>query len=157
MPKVKVTIQNQQRAVKLPNGMRGLIRRSCAEVLKNQRFENDAEVIVTLVDDHRIHELNAEFRNVDRATDVLSFPLGEDGVYDLDPETNAFQLGDIVISVEHALAQSVEYGHSFDREISYLTVHSMLHLLGFDHINGDEERLMRNTEKKIMASLGIQR
>lgn len=157
MPKVKVTIQNQQRAVKLPNGMRGLIRRSCAEVLKNQRFENDAEVIVTLVDDHRIHELNAEFRNVDRATDVLSFPLGENGVYDLDPETNAFQLGDIVISVEHALAQSVEYGHSFDREISYLTVHSMLHLLGFDHVNGDEERLMRNTEKKIMASLGIQR
>lgn len=157
MPKVKVTIQNQQRAVKLPNGTRGLIRRSCAEVLKNQRFENDAEVIVTLVDDHRIHELNAEFRNVDRATDVLSFPLGEDGVYDLDPETNAFQLGDIVISVEHALAQSVEYGHSFDREISYLTVHSMLHLLGFDHVNGDEERLMRNTEKKIMASLGIQR
>ena len=157
MPKVKVTIQNQQRAVKLPNGMRGLIRRSCAEVLKNQRFENDAEVIVTLVDDHRIHELNAEFRNVDRATDVLSFPLGEDGVYDLDPETNAFQLGDIVISVEHALAQSVEYGHSFDREISYLTVHSMLHLLGFDHVSGDEERLMRNTEKKIMASLGIQR
>ena len=115
MPKVKVTIQNQQRAVKLPGGMRTLIRRSCAEVLKNQRFENDAEVIVTLVDDDRIHELNAEFRNVDRATDVLSFPLGEDGVYDLDPETNALQLGDIVISVEHALAQSVEYGHSFDR------------------------------------------
>ena len=158
MPKVKVTIQNQQRAVKLPNGMRGLIRRSCAEVLKNQRFENDAEVVVTLVDDERIHELNAEFRNVDRATDVLSFPLGEDGVYDLDPETNALQLGDIVISVEHALAQSVEYGHSFDREISYLTVHSMLHLLGFDHVNGgDEERLMRSTEKEIMASLGIQR
>ncbi len=158
MAKVKVTIQNQQKAVRLTLGMRGLVRRSCAAVLKNQQFQEDAEVVVTFVDDRRIHELNREFRNVDRSTDVLSFPLGEDGRYDLNPETNALQLGDIVISVEHALRQSEEYGHSFDREMSYLTVHSMLHLLGFDHVNGgDEAAEMRKTEEEIMAVLGLKR
>lgn len=158
MAKVKVTIQNQQKAVAIPTGMRLLIRRSCAAVLENQNFENAAEVTVTFVDDERIHELNKKFRNVDKSTDVLSFPLGENGEYDLNPETNALQLGDIVISVEHAMKQSVEYGHSFEREMSYLTVHSMLHLLGFDHVNGGMEAVrMRDTEETVMTALGITR
>ena len=157
MPKVKVTIQNQQRAVKLPGGMRTLIRRSCAEVLKNQRFENDAEVIVTLVDDDRIHELNAEFRNVDRATDVLSFPLidfegGEECPFN-DPE---MMLGDIVISLERAREQAEEYGHSFERETAFLCVHSMLHLLGYDHVNGGEEEAdMRRRQTEILEAMGL--
>ena len=158
MAKVKVTIQNQQKAVAIPTGMRLLIRRSCAAVLENQNFKAPAEVVVTFVDDERIHELNNEFRSVDKATDVLSFPLGENGEYDLNPETNALQLGDIVISVEHALKQSVEYGHSFEREMSYLTVHSMLHLLGFDHVNGGIEAIkMRDTEETVMTALGLTR
>lgn len=158
MAKVKVTIQNQQKAVTIPTGMRLLIRRSCAAVLENQNFKDPAEVVVTFVDDERIHELNNEFRGVDKATDVLSFPLGENGEYDLNPETNALQLGDIVISVEHALKQSVEYGHSFEREMSYLTVHSMLHLLGFDHVNGGIEAVkMRDTEETVMTALGLTR
>lgn len=158
MAKVKVTIQNQQKAVDIPTGMRLLIRRSCAAVLENQNFENAAEVTVTFVDDERIRELNNKFRNVDKSTDVLSFPLGENGEYDLNPETNALQLGDIVISVEHAMKQSVEYGHSFEREMSYLTVHSMLHLLGFDHVNGGMEAIrMRDTEETVMTALGITR
>lgn len=158
MAKVKVIIQNQQKAVKIPTGMRMLIRRSCAAVLDNQNFADPAEVVVTFVDDEAIHQLNAQFRNIDRSTDVLSFPLGENGKYDLDPETQALQLGDIVISVEHALRQSEEYGHSFEREMSFLTVHSMLHLLGFDHVNGGmEAAIMRDTEDAVMTALGVER
>ncbi len=158
MPKVKVIIQNHQNAVPIPTGMRMLIRRSCAAVLNNQHFNSDAEVVVTFVSDDEIHQLNSQFRNIDKSTDVLSFPLGENGEYDLNPETNALQLGDIVISVEHAVRQSEEYGHSFEREMSYLTVHSMLHLLGFDHVNGGIEAAeMRETEEAVMTVLGLKR
>lgn len=158
MAKVKVTIQNRQKAVKVTPEMRKLIRLSCAAVLENQGFSDLAEVVVTFVDDAEIKNLNNEFRNIDKSTDVLSFPLGEDGEYDLNPETGAYSLGDVVISVEHAVAQSEEYGHSFERELSYLTVHSMLHLLGFDHVNGgDEAALMRKTEEEVMTVLGLTR
>ena len=158
MAKVKVTIQNRQKAVKVTPEMRKLIRLSCAAVLENQGFSDLAEVVVTFVDDAEIKNLNNEFRNIDKSTDVLSFPLGEDGQYDLNPETGAYSLGDVVISVEHAVAQSEEYGHSFERELSYLTVHSMLHLLGFDHVNGgDEAALMRKTEEEVMTVLGLTR
>jgi probable rRNA maturation factor len=156
--KVKVYISNKQKAVPLPAGMRLLIRRCCHAVLLQQQFEGDAEVSVTLVDDEAIRGLNAEHRNIDRATDVLSFPLGDGGVYDLNLDTSAKQLGDIVISVERALAQSQEYGHSFQREMGYLTVHSMFHLLGFDHVNGGVEAvLMRNNEEAVMAMMDLPR
>lgn len=158
MAKVKVTIQNRQKAVKVTPEMRKLIRLSCAAVLENQGFSDLAEVVVTFVDDAEIKKLNNEFRSIDKSTDVLSFPLGEGGEYDLNPETGAYSLGDVVISVEHAVAQSEEYGHSFERELSYLTVHSMLHLLGFDHVNGgDEAALMRKTEEEVMTVLGLAR
>ncbi len=158
MAKVKVAIGNRQKKVAVTPEMRKLVRRSCAAVLDNQGFLSPAEVVVTFVDDNEIQSLNNEFRGIDKSTDVLSFPLGENGVYDLNPETNAYSLGDVVISVEHALKQSEEYGHSFEREMSYLTVHSMLHLLGFDHINGGEEAsLMRKTEEEVMTALGLPR
>lgn len=158
MAKVKVTVQNRQKAVKVTPEMRKLIRLSCAAVLDNQGFSDLAEVVVTFVDDAEIKKLNNEFRSIDKSTDVLSFPLGEDGEYDLNPETGAYSLGDVVISVEHAVAQSEEYGHSFERELAYLTVHSMLHLLGFDHVNGgDEAALMRKTEEEVMTVLGLTR
>ena len=158
MAKVKVTIQNRQKAVKVTPEMRKLIRLSCAAVLENQGFSDLAEVVVTFVDDAEIKKLNNEFRNIDKSTDVLSFPLGEGGEYDLNPETGAYSLGDVVISVEHAVAQSEEYGHSFERELAYLTVHSMLHLLVFDHVNGgDEAALMRKTEEEVMTVLGLTR
>ena len=158
MAKVKVTVQNRQKAVKVTAEMRKLIRLSCATVLDNQGFSHLAEVVVTFVDDAEIKKLNNEFRSIDKSTDVLSFPLGEDGEYDLNPETGAYSLGDVVISVEHAVAQSEEYGHSFERELAYLTVHSMLHLLGFDHVNGgDEAALMRKTEEEVMTVLGLTR
>ncbi|MBP0981788.1 MAG: rRNA maturation RNase YbeY, partial [Oscillospiraceae bacterium] len=103
-------------------------------------------------------ELNAEYRNKDSATDVLSFPLGEDGVYDVNEETGALLLGDIVISMERAMEQAEMYGHSLEREMGFLTVHSMLHLLGYDHENGGlEERIMREKEEAVLNQLGLSR
>ncbi len=156
--KVKVTIVNKQKAYKIPTGIRMLIRRACIAVLKTENFSDSAEVEVSFVDDRQIHELNNEFRGIDRSTDVLSFPLGENGVYDENPATGAKMLGDIVISVEHAAAQAEEYGHTFQREMAFLTVHSMLHLLGYDHVNGGiEAETMREKEETVLVKMGLAR
>ena len=151
-------ITNKQKKEKIPTGIRMLVRRACAAVLTGEGFGHPAEVGVTFVDDEEIHRLNKEFRNVDAATDVLSFPLGENGVYDDDPETGAKMLGDVVISVEHAVRQAEEYGHSFQREMAFLTVHSMLHLLGYDHVNGGiEAATMREKEEDVLLKMGLTR
>ena len=111
---------------------------------------------VTLVNDDMIKEMNKKFRNIDSSTDVLSFPLGENGEYDTNPETGAKMLGDIVISVEHALSQANLYGHGIEREVAFLTVHSMLHLLGYDHEKGGLERtIMREKEEQVLDALGL--
>ncbi|MBQ9374788.1 MAG: rRNA maturation RNase YbeY [Ruminococcus sp.] len=158
MGKAKVLITNDQTSVKIPVGLRLLIRKCCHAVAVTENFDNDFEVSVTFVDDNRIHELNKEYRNVDRPTDVLSFPLGENGVYDVNKETGACMLGDIVISIETALRQAEIYGHSLEREVGFLTVHSMLHLLGYDHeVSQLEERIMREKEEEILDTLGISR
>ncbi len=156
--KVKVIISNQQNVQKIPRGIRMLIRRCCIAVLVNEQFEGSAEISVSIVDDEQIHTLNKEYRNVDRSTDVLSFPLGVDGVYDINNDTGAQMLGDIVISIEHAQKQAELYGHSFDREIAFLTVHSMLHLLGYDHEAGGLELVrMREKEEAVLTQLGLTR
>ena len=158
MDKIKVNIENQQKAIKIPTGVRMLIRRCCHAVLELEGFEGSAEVDVSLVDNARIHEINLEQRNIDAPTDVLSFPLGEDGVYDKNPATGAYMLGDIVISAEKAKAQSEEFGHTFQREVGYLTVHSMLHLLGYDHEQGGLEAVhMREKEEAVLIQLGLPR
>ncbi len=158
MDKIKVTIENQQKAVKIPTGVRLLIRRCCHAVLELENFEGSAEVDVTLVDNEQIHRINLEQRSIDMPTDVLSFPLGEGGVYDQNPATGAYMLGDIVISMERAEAQAEEYGHSFRREVGYLTVHSMLHLLGYDHVDGGLEAVrMREKEEAVMTMVGLPR
>ena len=156
--KIKVIITNKQNSVKIPTGIRMLIRRCCNAVLVNEQFKGSAEISVTIVDDQAIHELNKKHRNIDRSTDVLSFPLGVDGVYDLNNDTGAQMLGDIVISIEHALKQAELYGHSLDREIAFLTVHSMLHLLGYDHEPGGLELVrMREKEEAVLTQLGLVR
>jgi probable rRNA maturation factor len=156
--KIKVIIANDQKAVKIPTGVRLLVRRCCNAVLTYEGFSEPAEISVTFVDDERIHELNKMHRDVDRSTDVLSFPLGEDGVYDKNPENGACLLGDIVISVETAVRQAYTYGHSLQREIGFLTVHSMLHLLGYDHVNGGIEAVhMREKEERVLTELGLKR
>lgn len=156
MIKVKVNISDKQRSIKLPTGIRLLVRKSCIATLNEEKFPYNAEVNVTFVNDEEIKKMNTEFRNINASTDVLSFPLGIDGVYDINPETNNKMLGDIVISVEHAFSQADLYGHTLEREISFLTVHSMLHLLGYDHIEGGlEAAIMREKEEKILDNLGL--
>lgn len=156
--KIKVIITDDQKEVKIPTGTRMLVRRCCNAVLKNEKFEGSAEISVRFVDNNEIHNLNKEFRNIDSSTDVLSFPLGENGEYDINIDTGAKMLGDIVISVETAFAQSKEYGHSFQREMAFLTVHSMLHLLGYDHVNGGLEAVrMREKEEYVLTQIGLPR
>lgn len=156
--KIKVIISNKHKTVKIPTGVRMLVRRCCNAVLAMEQFEGSAEISVSFVDDAEIRELNKKHRNIDASTDVLSFPLGENGVYDINHDTGAKMLGDIVISIEHAVAQAEEYGHSLQREIAFLTVHSLLHLLGYDHVNGGLEAVhMREKEETVLTQLGLKR
>lgn len=158
MGKVKVLITNKQTEVKIPVGIRLLIRKCCHAALAYEGFKDDAEVSVMLVNNEEIHRLNLEYRKMDRPTDVLSFPLGSDGKYEQNPDTKAYMLGDIVISLETALKQSQIYGHSLEREVGFLTVHSMLHLLGYDHEESSLKELqMREKEEAILTQLGISR
>ena len=154
--KTRVIIVNRQKEVKIPTGIRMLIRRCCNAVLKMEQFQGSVEVSVTMVDNSYIQSLNKQYRNKDVPTDVLSFPMVKDGKYEIDPDTNAQILGDIVISMEKVLEQSELYGHSFRREVAYLVAHGMLHLLGYDHENGGlEKRRMREKEDQVLDSLGF--
>ena len=154
----KVYITNHQKAVKIPSGLRILIRRSCNAVPEYEKFEGPAEISVTFVDNAAIQELNAQYRGKDMPTDVLSFPLGENGVYDKNEDTGASLLGDIVISMEKAMEQAELYGHALQREVAFLTVHSMLHLLGYDHEAGGLEAVrMREKEEAVLIQLGLPR
>jgi probable rRNA maturation factor len=154
----KVYITNKQKNVKVPSGLRILIRRSCNAVLEYENFEEPAEISVTFVDNEEIAQLNGQYRNKPQPTDVLSFPLGEDGTYDRNEETGALLLGDIVISLEKAMEQANMYGHTLQREVAFLTVHSMFHLLGYDHENGGIEAVhMREKEEAALIQLGLPR
>ena len=158
MDKIKVIIENKQDEVKIPTGIRMLVRRCCVATLKMEGFTGMAEVNVIFVDGHTIRDINKKQRNIDEETDVLSFPLGENGEYDINPESDAKMLGDIVISIPRALQQSDEYEHTFQREIGYLTVHSMLHILGYDHVEGGLEAVkMREKEELVMNRIGLPR
>lgn len=158
MEKIKVVIENKQKTVKIPTGIRLLMRRCCHAVLELENFEGSAQVDISIVDNEQIRVINREHRKIDAVTDVLSFPLGENGVYDLDPDTGAKQLGDIVLSIERAQDQAEQYGHSLQREVGYLTVHSMLHLLGYDHVQGGLDAVrMREKEEAVMTSVGLPR
>lgn len=156
MKSTKVTIYDKQKNIKLPTGIRLLVRRACHAALLAEGIEDPCEVDVSFVDDEQIRQMNHDYRNLDVSTDVLSFPMGEKGQFDVNPETGMFLLGDIVISVDHAVSQSELYGHSLQREIAFLTVHSMLHLLGYDHVNGGlEETIMREKQDQILDELGL--
>lgn len=153
--KVRVIITDAQKKVRIPTGMRMQIRRTCIAALRNEEFDGPAEVSVTFVDNEEIRRLNNEHRNVDSVTDVLSFPMGEDGVYDVNPKTGAKMLGDVVISMQKAQEQAIDFEHSFEREVCYLTVHSVLHLLGYDHMNPEEKSVMRSKEEAVMQLVGL--
>ena len=152
---VKVEISNNQKAVRMESGTNALVRLACSAVLKAEEFDRNALVSVCFVDNEQIQELNKTYRNKDAVTDVLSFPTFDGGDYDTDPESGYSILGDIVINAERAMLQAEEYGHSQSRELAFLTVHSCLHLLGYDHETSEkEEREMREKEENILKSLG---
>ena len=129
------------------------INASVDEIMPGKSFE----VSVMLTDNEEIHELNLLHRNMDKPTDVLSFPMWEDGDFDVDLGENV-PLGDIVISMEQAKIQAENYGHSLEREAGFLTVHSMLHLFGFDHeTSKDDEAVMFALQEKILENVGLAR
>lgn len=141
------------------NNAAPFIKKAINMALDAEGIEVPCIISVALTDDEGIHEVNREFRGVDRATDVLSFPMNElvPGEFDADIcerdlDTGAVLLGDMMISIPRCEAQGEEFGHGFGREIMYLTVHSVLHLLGYDHVDeGEQKRQMRAREKAIMG------
>ena len=162
--KHKIYTRNDQKKEELTSAARALVKRAITAALAYEGFEDAAEVSVTFVDNEAIRELNRDYRGKDAPTDVLSFPLYEDDEdfddgfvmpEDAEEEDAPTALGDIVISVERAKAQAVEYGHSFERELAFLAVHSTLHLLGYDHERSEEEdREQRRRQEEILASIG---
>ena len=156
MAKLKVYIKDNQHEVKIPVGIRLLIRRCCQAVLSTEGFNHDTEVSVSFVNNEEIKKLNKQFRNIDRETDVLSFPLCEGDHLEINSENHFVLLGDIVISMEMAVKQAKMYGHKLEREVAFLTVHSMLHLLGYDHeVSSLEQRQMREKEESVLDKLGF--
>lgn len=136
--------------------MKSVIRQAVAATLLHEEFPYDAEVSVTLTDNESIHKLNKQYRGVDRATDVLSFPMYEDGDFPPSECEMGATLGDIVISLERAKEQAEEIGNTFLQEIAFLTVHSVLHLLGYDHErSGDEEEEQCRIQREVVANLQI--
>lgn len=165
-----INIENEQNLVKLDEKEFTLIKNAINETLIMEAVDYSVEISVLIVDNKSIREINKDARGIDEKTDVLSFPMIEyeanktykDLYKDYDFPIYYFNednlvLGDIVISAEQCKAQAKEFNHSFDREISYLTVHSTLHLLGYDHINLDEKKAMRLKEEEILERLEMQR
>lgn len=147
---MEIYIDDRQKKVELNESINDIIEAVIKEVLLFEKKSLDYEVSVSLVDNLEIKQLNSEYRNIDKETDVLSFPMEDD--FNLLDTTI---LGDIIISVEKALEQSEDFSHSLYREIAYLTAHSMLHLLGYDHMNEEEKQEMREKEKSIMKKIGV--
>lgn len=150
--------------VEAPDTVEPLLRRVISAALEAEGMDLPCEINVLLTDDEGIHQVTLDMRGVDRPTDVLSFPMfdlspGEKpGEEHEDPDTGLVPLGDMCISLERAAAQAEEYGHSVERELSYLAVHSVLHLLGYDHMDeGPMKAQMRRREEHILEGLGIRR
>ena len=156
--KIITFLSNEQEKLEPPQDIENLIEICTAAALEEEGIDDTAEVSVTLVDNEGIRQLNKEHRDIDRETDVLSFPLGDDNGYEIDPDNDAIMLGDIVISLEKAAQQAQEYGHSYRREVAFLITHSLFHLLGYDHVNSEEEeKEMFGKQEKVLEKLGITR
>ncbi len=161
---MKISIRNEQKKIEATKELRALIKNVLKIGLKFMDFCDNVEISIMLVDNEEIHELNKLHRNIDRPTDVLSFPMfeyDENGEIDMEDcdfgENGEILLGDIVISLERAMEQSEEYGHSFNREVGFLTAHSLLHLLGYDHMEPDEEKEMFELQEEILKLCELKR
>ena len=158
MVSIRVIGANNQDIIKITKDLRNIVKKCCISTLYEEGYKGDFEVSVTYTDNEKIHAINLSHREIDNPTDVLSFPLMDDSGFSENPESGRKMLGDIVISVEKAIAQAEEFGHSFEREIAFLTVHSMLHLLGYDHITSEEDEIeMFAKQDLILEALGITR
>ena len=141
---------------------KNVIEKVLSQCFKEEKLEDSKLcVTVTLTTPKTIQEINKQYRNIDRATDVLSFPMFEKDELDSKIQENDFEnediLGDIVVSVEKVNEQAIEYGHSFERELSYMIVHGFYHLMGYDHIEEDDKKVMREKEENILGKLSISR
>lgn len=159
-----IIIENEQDKVSIDENINILIKRVIDICMKSEGLEMDYEVSVLIVNDEEIRLINKEHRDIDKSTDVLSFPIAEfyngelisdDGDYDL--ESEQLMLGDIIISAETATRQAIEYGHSFEREMAFLTAHSCFHLLGYDHMEEAEERVMFSKQEAVLKEIGLTR
>jgi len=165
-----IFIDNRQEAIDVEDKLYDRIKEIIDYALKEEGVKVDYEVSVILIDNDEIRNINRENRNIDSATDVLSFPMLEypkgevfkDAYfnYEFDDtylDDGKLVIGDIAISLQRAKEQSVEYGHSFEREVLYLTVHSVLHLMGYDHMEEEDKKKMRTREEEILNKFGINR
>ena len=146
---MELFIDNRQDEFEINDQIIEVIETTILETLKVEGIDQDYEISLSFVSDQEIRELNRDYRGIDEITDVLSFPLQDE--FHMGPP----MLGDIIISLDRAYRQAQDYKHSFKREVAYLICHSMLHLLGYDHLEDDEKSIMRGKEKKIMGNLKI--
>lgn len=155
--KLMIYFENEQDKIEVTYKLKMLMRRAILAVLAHEGFENECEVSFTFTDNEKIHIINREYREVDNPTDVLSFPMMDFENTTGEPASDepVRSLGDIVLSLERAGEQAAEYGHSFEREVAFLCVHSMLHLLGYDHENESDEEEMRASQREIMDILQL--
>ncbi|GAA3646855.1 rRNA maturation RNase YbeY [Asaccharospora irregularis] len=151
---MEIILDDRQDKISVSEELIDKIKDIILECLDYEGYDYSYEVSLSFVDNKEIQELNREFRGIDRATDVLSFPLLTD---EFDIELEEESLGDIVISLERALEQSLEYDHSFEREVCFLVCHSMFHLLGYDHDTDENTKEMREKEEYILNKLNITR
>jgi len=161
---MSVLIDNRLEKIKVDEALEALAVQVVEKVLDYEECEEEYEVSISFVDNEEIRSLNNEYRGIDRETDVLSFPMAEfieEGLEEDDEDAEYIEeeiaLGDIVISMEKALEQSEKYGHSFDRELAFLLVHGMLHLLGYDHDEGASEGEMFDKQEEILKSINLMR
>ncbi len=156
-------LENEQNRIELTDELKAAVEKVCLYALEYEECNFDAEISITFTDNENIRLINKEHRDIDAPTDVLSFPMLEfdeegnvtDDSFEYDGDE--IVLGDIVISLERASEQAENYGHSLVREVAFLTAHSMLHLLGYDHMSEDEEKVMFGKQEEILNNLGITR
>lgn len=158
----EIFFENTQDKLPVDEKLQELVQKIAEEVLSYEKFNKKAEISVLFVDNEQIREINNDFRQIDSATDVLSFPmLSFDGEKVIDNVGDSYLgtvvLGDIVVSLERAVSQAEEYGHSYEREVGFLVCHSMLHLLGYDHEEESQRAVMREKEEAILALIGLSR
>lgn len=150
---MNIFIENTVDELKIDSKTEKMLKEIAIKTLKYEEFGEDFDLNINIVSAEEIRRLNSEFRGIDKVTDVLSFPqYDEDGSF-VSVDNENFMLGDVVLCYERALEQSIEFGHTLDRELSYLTCHSILHLLGYDHVEEKEKKEMRAIEKAIMGDV----